>query len=49
VTKVSDIRKLKGLEEKNRKLKKLLAESMRDVPALKEVLAKLLMPSLRTG
>jgi hypothetical protein len=33
---ISDPRKLKGLEEENRKLKKLLAESMLDVSTLKE-------------
>ena len=37
---ISDARKLKGLEEENRKLKKLLAESMLDVSALKEMLGK---------
>ena len=37
---VSDARKLKGLEEENTKLKKLLAESMLDVSTLKEMLAK---------
>jgi putative transposase len=37
---VSDARKLKGLEEENAKLKKLLAEQMLDVAALKEMLAK---------
>ncbi len=37
---VSDARKLKGLEEENRKLKKLLAESMLDVSTLKEMLGK---------
>jgi putative transposase len=37
---VSDARKLKGLEDENAKLKKLLAESMLDVSALKEMLAK---------
>ena len=37
---LSDARKLKGLEEENRKLKKLLAESMLDVSALKEMLGK---------
>ena len=33
-------RKLKGLEEENARLKKLLAESMLDVSTLKEMLAK---------
>ena len=37
---VSDARKLKGLEEENARLKKLLAESMLDVSTLKEMLAK---------
>jgi putative transposase len=37
---VSDARKLKGLEEENRKLKKLLAESMLDVATLREMLTK---------
>ncbi len=37
---ISDARKLKALEDENRKLKKLLAESMLDVSTLKEMLAK---------
>jgi putative transposase len=37
---VSDARKLKALEEENRKLKKLLAETMLDASMLKEMLAK---------
>lgn len=37
---VSDARKLKGLEEENAKLKRLLAESMLDVSTLKEMLTK---------
>lgn len=37
---VSEARKLKALEEENRKLKKLLAESMLDVSTLKEMLGK---------
>ena len=37
---ISDARKLKGLEDENRKLKKLLAESMLDVSTLKEMLGK---------
>lgn len=37
---VCDARKLKALEEENRKLKKLLAESMLDVSTLKEMLGK---------
>ncbi len=37
---VSDARKLKGLEEENARLKKLLAESMLDVSTLKKMLAK---------
>ena len=37
---MSDARKLKVLEDENRKLKKLLAESMLDQAALKELLTK---------
>jgi putative transposase len=37
---VSDARKLKALEEENRKLKKLLAESLLDAATLKEMLGK---------
>ena len=37
---VSDARKVKGLEEENAKLKRLLAEQMLDVATLKEMLAK---------
>ena len=37
---VSDARRLKSLEEENRKLKKLLAESMLDVATLREALGK---------
>ena len=37
---VSDARRLKALEEENRRLKKLLAESMLDVSALKDLLGK---------
>ena len=37
---VSDAKRLRSLEEENRKLKKLLAESMLDNAALKELLAK---------
>ncbi len=37
---VSDARKLKALEEENKKLKKLLAESMLDVATLREALGK---------
>lgn len=37
---VSDAQKLKGLEDENRRLKKLLAESMLDVAALKDLLGK---------
>ena len=36
----SDAQKLKGLEDENRRLKKLLAESMLDVAALKDLLGK---------
>ena len=37
---VSDAQKLKTLEDENRRLKKLLAESMLDVAALKDILGK---------
>ena len=37
---VSEARRLKALEDENRKLKKLLAESMLDQAALKELLTK---------
>ena len=37
---VSDAKRLKGLEEENAKLKKLLAELMLDVSTLREMLAK---------
>ena len=37
---VSDAQKLKTLEDENRRLKKLLAESMLDVAALKDLLSK---------
>lgn len=37
---VSDVKRLKALEEENGKLKKLLAESMLDTSALRELLAK---------
>ena len=37
---VSDARKLMGLEDENSRLKKLLAESMLDISALKEMLAE---------
>jgi putative transposase len=37
---VSDARRLKALEDENRRLKKLLAEAVLDVAALKHLLAK---------
>ena len=37
---VFDARKLKGLEDENRKLKKLLAETALDAATLKEMLGK---------
>lgn len=37
---VSDPRKLKTLEDENRRLKKLLAESMLDVATLREMMGK---------
>ena len=36
----SDAKRLKALDDENRKLKKLLAESMLDVATLKELLGK---------
>lgn len=36
----SDAQRLKSLEDENRRLKKLLAESMLDVAALRDLLAK---------
>jgi putative transposase len=36
----SDAKRLKALEDKNRRLKKLLAESMLDNAALKDILGK---------
>ena len=37
---VSEAKRLKALEDENRRLKKLLAESMLDVATLKELLGK---------
>jgi putative transposase len=37
---VSDARKLRALEDENRKLKKLLAETMLDVAMLKDITSK---------
>jgi putative transposase len=37
---VSDARRLKALEDENRRLKKLLAELMLDNAALKDILGK---------
>ena len=37
---VSDARRLRALEDENRRLKKLLAESMLDASTLKEMLGK---------
>ena len=37
---VSDARKLRAVEDENRKLKKLLAEAMLDVATLREALGK---------
>ncbi len=37
---VSDARRLKALDEENRKLKKLLAEAMLDVATWREALGK---------
>ena len=41
---ISDARKLKALEEENRKLKKLLAETMLDASMLKERLLAACQP-----
>lgn len=38
--KVSDARKLRSLEDKNKRLKKLLAEAMLENAAIKDVLGK---------
>jgi putative transposase len=37
---VGDAKKLKALEDENRRLKKLLAESMLEIAAIKDVLSK---------
>jgi len=37
---ISDAKRLKGLEDENRRLKKLLAEAMLDNAALKDLLGK---------
>lgn len=37
---VSEAKRLKGLEDENRRLKKLLAEAMLDNAALKDLLGK---------
>ena len=37
---VADAKRLRGLEDENRRLKKLLAEAMLDNPALKDILGK---------
>jgi putative transposase len=42
---VSEARRLKALEEENRKLKKLRAESMLDASTLREMLGKNFRPS----
>src|SRR5438067_13429527 len=44
---VSDAKRLRTLEEENRKLKKLLAESMLDNAALKELLSKKMVGARR--
>lgn len=44
---VSDAKRLRSLEDENRKLKKLLAESMLDQAALKELLTKMYGPPRR--
>ena len=37
---VADAKRIKGLEDENRRLKKLLAEAMLDNAALKDILEK---------
>ena len=37
---VSDVRRLKGLEEENRRLKQIVGEQALDIRALKELLSK---------
>jgi putative transposase len=37
---ISDLRKLKGLEDENRRLKQIVADQTLDIQALKAVLAK---------
>jgi putative transposase len=37
---IADAKRLKGLEDENRRLKKLLAEAMLDNAALKDILGK---------
>ena len=37
---VSDVRRLKGLEEENRRLKQIVGEQALDIKALKELLSK---------
>lgn len=44
---VSDARRLKTLEDENRKLENLLAESMLDAATLREALGKILKPGSR--
>ena len=44
---VSEARRLKSLEDENRRLKKLLAEAMLDNAALKDLLGKTVEPAAR--
>jgi len=45
---VSDVRRLKGLEEENRRLKQIVGEQALDIRALKEIaLKKLLKPKVK--
>ena len=46
---VSDAKRLKALEDENKKLKKLLAESMLDVATLKELLGKNFQRQMQGG
>ena len=46
---VSEAKRLKALEDENKKLKKLLAESMLDVATLKELLGKNFLRPVQGG
>jgi hypothetical protein len=44
---VSEAKRLRALEDENAKLKKLLAEQMLDVAALRELLGKMVGPAVK--